>query len=140
MKTKGDEGFTLLETMIAIVILGLVVVPTCSSLVLSFRMNAKADKMLRDQLAVSSAVETLMAEGIEKPSSEFAEGDYGNLGENEQGIIEDRFPDVKIEAAKEENADPFYTVTVSRGEVSVQTVIREVVSTAVSDSTEGEGE
>ena len=66
MKGKRNEGFTLLETLIAIVVLGIVVVPTCSSMILSFRINAKADQLLHDQLAVSSVVETLMAEGSQE--------------------------------------------------------------------------
>ena len=113
MKNKHNEGFTLLETLIAIVVLGLVVVPTCSSLIMSFRMNAKADQLLRDQLAVSSAVETLMAEGITGENA----ADYGATGEG------DRFPEVTITT---ENKGYYYNVTVTSadGEVAVTTQIR----------------
>lgn len=108
MKGRRNEGFTLLETLIAIVVLGLVVVPTCSSMLVSFRMNAKTDQLLHDQLAVSSAVETLMAEGID------ASKDY-----------EDAFPKVDIILDEE---DGYYDVTVKskNGEVVVDTQIRAV--------------
>ena len=64
MKYKQDGGFSLIEVVLAMVILALIVVPTCTSLVLSFRVNAKAEALLQAQLAVSSAVEELMANGI----------------------------------------------------------------------------
>ena len=64
MKRKHNEGFTLVELLVSIVILAAIVIPTCTSLVLSYRMNAKSEEMLQAQLAVSSAVEKLMAEGI----------------------------------------------------------------------------
>lgn len=108
MKGRRNEGFTLLETLIAIVVLGLVVVPTCSSMLVSFRMNAKTDQLLQDQLAVSSAVETLMAEGIDPDT------DY-----------EEEFPDVEIIL---DPKDGYYDVTVSAedDEVTVTTQIRAV--------------
>ena len=65
MKRKHNEGFTLVELLVSIVILAAIVLPTCTSLVLSYRLNAKAREMMQAQLAVSSAVETLMAQGID---------------------------------------------------------------------------
>ena len=62
-KQNSTAGFSLIEVLVAITILGLVVVPIGSSLVLSFRLNARSEQMLQAQLAVSSAVETIMAEG-----------------------------------------------------------------------------
>lgn len=64
MKKKHNEGFSLIEVMLAIVILAAIVVPTCTSLVLSYRMNAKTEQLMKAQLAVSSTVEQLMSEGI----------------------------------------------------------------------------
>lgn len=69
MKQRYNEGFSLIESLVAIVLLGALVVPICTSLIMSHRINAKTEQMLQDQLAVSSAVETLMAEGS---ASEFA--------------------------------------------------------------------
>lgn len=65
MDNKHNAGFSLIEVLVAIVILAAIVVPTCSSLVISHRMNAKTEQLMQAQLDVSSAVETLMAEGIE---------------------------------------------------------------------------
>lgn len=64
MKWKSTAGYTLVEVMVAIVILGLVTVPMTSGMVAAMKMNNKAEEMMQAQLAVSSAVETLMATGI----------------------------------------------------------------------------
>lgn len=136
MKRKNNEGFTLIETMVAIVVLGIVVVPVCSSLVLSFRMNGKADQLMRDQLAVSSVVETLMAEGVSEQyistdAAVPAEDNYG-WAKLEDNTIADRFPEAEIKAirAKDDanNLLPYYDVTVSVGDVEVTTTIRAVES------------
>lgn len=63
---KNNEGFSLVEVLLSVVLLAAIVIPTCTSLVLSFRVNAKAEALTQAQLAVSSAVETLMAKGITK--------------------------------------------------------------------------
>ena len=63
---KHNEGFSLVEVVVAIAILGLIVVPCGSALLMSIRINEKAQQMMQAQLAVSSAVETLMAEGIDE--------------------------------------------------------------------------
>jgi len=108
---KRNGGFSLMETLVSIVILGAMVVPTCTALVMSIRINDKTEKMLQAQLAVSSAVETLMAEGVTSESNNYGEG---------------RFPDVTIVTDKANDTDPFYSVTVTSadGLVSVDTVIR----------------
>ena len=116
---KRNSGFSLVETLVSIVILGAMVVPTCTALVLSIRLNDKTEKMLQAQLAVSSAVETLMAEGV---------------SDAKEGYEAERFPDVYIvtqEVKEGENKMPYYTVIVSdvpsEGEdalVTVNTTIR----------------
>ena len=65
-------GFTLIEVLVAITILGLVVVPIGSSLVVSYRLNARSGDTLQAQLAVSRAVETIMAEGFDT-SADYSE-------------------------------------------------------------------
>ena len=98
---KRNGGFSLIETLISIVILGAMVVPTCTALVMSIRLNDKTEKMLQAQLAVSSAVETLMAEGVT---------------EAKEGYEAERFPDVYIvtEQVIENGAEmPYYSVVVS---------------------------
>lgn len=81
MKNKHNGGFSLIETLVAIAVLGIVVVPTCNSLITSYRLNQTTDSMLQSQLAVSSAVETMMAEGIsEKYMRDPTDKDLGNYG------------------------------------------------------------
>ena len=70
MKQKNNEGFSLVEILAGMAILALIVLPTCTGMVMSFRLNAKTNQMLQAQLAVSSAVETLMAEGIKADNTD----------------------------------------------------------------------
>lgn len=109
MKHKHNAGFTLIEVLVAITLLGIIVVPTCSGLLLSIRMNAKTEELMQSQLAVSSAVETLMAEGI-----------------TTAGTDTSRFDDVTVITTKE-SEKPYYKVTVESGSVAVTTYIRENV-------------
>lgn len=123
MKRTGTEGFSLIEVLVSMAILGAVVVPICASLVLSFRINAKTDDMMQAQLAVSSAVETLMAEGI--PAGTDSTGDGGDYGRTDDK--NDRFPDVLIRVTAVES-EPYYNVVVTDNAelVTVETVIRAV--------------
>lgn len=88
-KHNQTAGFSLIEVLVAITILGLVVVPIGSSLVLSFRLNARSGDTLQAQLAVSSAVETIMAEGYNPDPDADYEGRFPNVSiehdENYQG-------------------------------------------------------
>ena len=127
MKHKQDGGFSLIEVVLAMVILALIVVPTCTSLVLSFRVNAKADAMLQAQLAVSSAVEKLMASGIVDGRAEEAianlEGVYDIIPSDGENPETDLFPDVKILIT---DVDTCYKVEVTDNNdlVTVTTYIR----------------
>ena len=124
MKNKQEGGFSLIEVVLAMVILALIVVPTCSSLVLSFRVNAKAEALLQAQLAVSSAVEELMAKGItdEYLDTLTREGEEGSYY-----YTSAKFAEVLFEL---EDKGDYYAVTVmDRGEqVAVDTSIRDVTS------------
>lgn len=144
MKNKHDEGFSLIELLVAIVILTAIVVPTCSALVMTNEMNNRSDDLMKAQLAVSSAVEILMAEGI---STELQKAVEEN-GEDTQVIVQDdtyyvktyenedvRFPAVKITLTemKEKVGEtyvlmPWYAVRVcsTDGLVEVDTSIRKV--------------
>ena len=66
MKKKHDEGFSLVEVLVAIVLLAAFVVPTCSALTMAARMNGRTEDLMQAQLEVSSAVETLMANGVDQ--------------------------------------------------------------------------
>lgn len=114
-KHNSTAGFSLIEVLVAITILGLVVVPIGSSLVLSFRLNARSEQMLQAQLAVSSAVETIMAEGYDEDA---ATG-------NDSSSYAKRFPDVTISDLEDGGAAYHITVTSNDQEaVSVTTYVR----------------
>ncbi len=68
---RNNDGFSLVEIVAAIAILGIFFGTACSALVLGLRMNERTDAKLQAQLAVSSAVETLMAEGIVSENGKF---------------------------------------------------------------------
>lgn len=107
---KQTAGFSLIEVVVAIAILGMVTIPLGGGLVLSHRLNARSEQMIQARLDVSNAVETLMAEGI-------------TAGE----IYTDRFTDVTVTVADPETGEEAYQVTVkstSVDTVSVVTYIR----------------
>lgn len=64
-KFKERCGAALLEVMISIAMLGLLMVPISSGILMSFRINQRSDEIMQARLAVSSAVETIMAKGID---------------------------------------------------------------------------
>lgn len=76
-KNKGTGGFSLVEVLTAITVLGLIAAPIGASLVLSHRLNARSQQLMQAQLAVSNAVETLMAEGITgEPTTDYRSTDF----------------------------------------------------------------
>ena len=117
MKKIGKErtaGFTLLEVVVAIAILGLVSAPICSSLILAGRINAHSQVVMEAHLNVRTAVETLMQDGVTAESNDYRK---------------DEFPDVTIKTVKDGD-NPYYHVTVSDKPteplVKVETDIRAV--------------
>ena len=117
MNKIGKErtaGFSLLEVVVAIAILGLVSAPICSSLILAGRINAHSQVVMEAHLNVRTAVEILMQDGVTEANLHYRESD---------------FPDVTIETVKDGD-NPYYHVTVSdkRTEplVTVETDIRAV--------------
>lgn len=75
MKRKSNGGFSLVEIVVAMAILVSIVAPVCSSMLVSVRINAKAETVLKAKLAVSSAVEELMATGIPANTPEYTSVD-----------------------------------------------------------------
>ena len=114
-KQNKTDGFSLVEVLTAIAVLGFVVVPACTGLVLSFRVNARSEQLMRAELAVSRAVETLMAEGVSDEDAAYRAAD---------------FPDVTIETTADQDAESGaaigyrVTVTSQGGDVEVHTYIR----------------
>ena len=115
-KHNQTGGFSLVEIVVAITILGIVVVPMFSSLLFSYRLNQRSDERLQAQLAVSSAVETIMAEGY-------------NLDWDEPGMDEklycNRFPSVSVtEIDSSEPAIKFKVTSDYAEDISVTTYAR----------------
>ena len=106
---RGTAGFSLVETIVAIAILGLLSAPICASLLLAGRINARSRAVLDAQLAVRTTVETLMESGIPEDTDSY----------------ETEFPGMKIDAEPEDGSLPYYKVTVSDGAdlVTVETYI-----------------
>jgi type II secretory pathway pseudopilin PulG len=91
MKT-GESGFSRIEILVSIVILGIIVVPVCQGIVNSVAINRASKDILQARLSVSSAVETLMAEGVQYKVD--GEGKY--IEDSEQNTGEERFPGLKV--------------------------------------------
>lgn len=118
MKKIGKErtaGFSLLEVVVAIAIIGLISAPICSSLILAGRINAHSQAVMEAHLNVRTAVETLMKNGVTEASDNYHT---------------DEFPNVTINTKKEADGDPYYRVTVSDKPteplVTVETYVRAV--------------
>ena len=113
MKHKRNGGYSLVETVVAIAILAIIVTPVSTGMVLAFKMNAKTEQLMQAELAVSSAVETLMSKGIDGTAVEF--------------------PDVDVALDPDNTANPtYYKVTVTSKDVEgveVETYIRAVEPT-----------
>ena len=132
MKRKHNEGFTLVEMLVSIVILAAIVLPTCTSLVLSYRLNAKAREMMQAQLAVSSTVEKLMAEGINTARAkalidqEIYVYDSAWDSDRSKPSETDDYPGVTITITEDKSTEGYFSLSVSDddGFVTVTTQIR----------------
>lgn len=117
MKKIGKErtaGFSLLEVVVAIAIIGLISAPICSSLILAGRINAHSQAVMEAHLNVRTAVETLMKDGMTEASAAY---------------YAEKFPNVTIDPKKVEGK-PYYRVTVKDKHteplVTVKTYVRAV--------------
>ena len=117
MKKIGKErtaGFSLLEVVVAVAIIGLISAPICTSLILAGRINAHSQAVMEAHLNVRTAVETLMKDGVTAESKNYRA---------------DEFPNVTIKTEKD-GENPYYHVTVSDKPteplVKVETYVRAV--------------
>ena len=106
MKQKHNEGFSLVEILVAMAILATSLLGTGSALMTSYRINSKTNDLMQAQLAVSSKVEELMAKGI-------TEADIASYSD---GVV----------TVSCDSQGSYYDVTVTCDSVSVTTAIRKV--------------
>ena len=137
MNKKNNAGFSLVEIVVTVAILGILYTTVCTSLVWATKTNNRTTELLQAQLAVSSAVETLMAEGIQlstEPTSDDPIEKYD--WEEVEGEDVDRFPAATVTLIPQfddaGNLLPYYQVTVTSSaeetkSVSITTYIRENV-------------
>ena len=113
LMNNGKAGSTLVEVVLAITILGLVSAPICSSLVVAARVNARSREVMTAQMNVSSAVERLMAEGVQTVNSE-------------EVVTAPAFPGVTAKVTGGSVSDGYYEITVSDSEalVTVETAVK----------------
>jgi len=62
---KQNQGFSLIEVVVTIAFVGLISLGVYSSINTSIAMNARTQSLLKAELDVKQAVETLMATGID---------------------------------------------------------------------------
>lgn len=83
MKHINNKGLSLVELLIAVVILAVIVVPLLHAFVTSARINAKSKKELRETAAAQDIMEGLKAYSVEDLAYQF---NYPNGGINEYSL------------------------------------------------------
>ncbi len=69
MRKVDDKGFSLIELLIAVCILGIIVVPLLNSFMSSFRMNSKGRQLLRATTLAQNEMEIFEKESVETLST-----------------------------------------------------------------------
>lgn len=110
MEKTGKQrtaGFTLVEIIVSIAIMGLVSAPICASLVLAGRINARSRAVMEAQLNVRNAVETLMEKGYSKENAAALEAKYQV---NIEGTSQGQYYEVDVCDKVSEGETPLVTV------------------------------
>jgi len=125
-KHNPTAGFSLLEVVVGIAVMGLVTAPVCASLLLSVRLNAHAQALMNARLQAAGAVETLLAEGIDVNAEDDDQAPLWT--ETAEGSWSREMDGVDVTAAEVEEK-PYYAVTVSctvhEETVTLTTYVRE---------------
>ncbi|MBQ8590105.1 MAG: prepilin-type N-terminal cleavage/methylation domain-containing protein [Firmicutes bacterium] len=129
--TASEEGFSLLESLVAIVVFAVVITAVGSSLVMAHRINARSEVLMQEQLKVSRAVEGIMASGIDPRLKDDELNYYGPLYSEVELII-------KPGKIGEDKAAFYKVVVTSKNEelkdlVSVMTYVRPVEHLPIAD-------
>lgn len=150
---RNNAGSSLVEIVVATAVMGILASAVCTSLMFGLRLNEKTDAQLKAQLAVSSAVETLMAEGIvqdanactvstKKDSSNHDVIDEsGNVTYIESGTIAlDEFPEISIQTFREKVGDdaefpPYYKVIVATEQGNTEIITEDIDGTVITKET-----
>ena len=78
IKKQSNKGFTLVEVLVAILILSIIVVPLLSAFVVSANTNAKARRTLRATTLAQNVLEELKAYSIETSAAQYNGTGSGN--------------------------------------------------------------
>ncbi len=106
---NNNSGFSLIEMLVAIIMLGIVVVPLLQAFVVSLQINAKTERMDEATVIAQSIAEEIDSKSInEIVTSNFASGAYGSLfGENFNFMdVDDKDQPVALEY---NNVDDYYS-------------------------------
>ena len=143
-------GFSLIEVVVGIAVLGLVSAPVCASLLLSVRMNTHAQMLMSARLQASAVAETLLAEGIDVTETVGEDetlvwGEKQDGGEGQEGYWTRELDGVAVTVAEmreDDNVQPCYAVTITGSagaEGKEETVVLETIVRAVEPIPEQEG-
>ncbi len=108
---KKTAGYSLLEIVVCIALVALIVVGTAAAFATASRLNAKARGRLHEEIAVQSAAEIALAEGISASSLTSSGGK--TVGEIEIA------PSDKVSFEVKTDAGSYFEIELTRGETAI---------------------